>query len=368
MVDELIVNALNNYQDGIIILDQTGKMVFSNQIAKQQLCLPDQFTSAEFINIFKVCCKPNSDTLNIIKNALLENRLSRVQAETVKHESFDVNIVPILNSNKQVIGKGIYIHDNNSFRELEKSKTDFLSIASHQLRTPLGSIKWNMEMLFGGDMGEISPPVKETLMEIYQSIQRMLVFVTDFLIVSRIDHNSVPDLPAEIEIINVIYDVIKELRFVSDDKVEEIEVVRANDCNPKLIIDSQRFRDVIQNILNNAVKYNLPNSKVLVTVTQNKDMVQISVEDNGIGIPDENRHQIFNKFYRANNAIQAGGEGSGLGLYVAKSYIEAWGGKIWFESEEGKGSTFYFTLPNNPVLHSLDNNLNNETKERSIIQ
>lgn len=368
MFEELIINALNDYQDGIIILDLTGRMVFSNRLAKQWFILPDQFTNEEFVNIFKACCKQDPDTLSIIINALLEERISQVQVETIKNKSLDVSFVPILDSKNQVVGKGIYLHDNKGLKEVEKSKTDFLSVVSHQLRTPLGSIKWNMEMLIGGDMGEITPPVKETLMEIYQSIQRMLTFVTDFLIVSRIDQNRVSDLPVEIEIINVINDVIKELKFVSNNKITEIEVVRVNNCNPRLTIDSQRFRDVIQNILSNAVKYNLPNNKIIVTVMQNQNMVQISVADNGIGIPDENRDKIFSKFYRASNAVQASGEGSGLGLYVAKSYIEAWGGKIWFESTKGKGTTFYFTLPNNPIQHALDNNLNKGTKVEEQIK
>lgn len=249
---------------------------------------------------------------------------------------------------------------------LKINQTEFLSVVAHQLRTPLGSIRWNLEMVLSGDMGELSPELKESMMQIYQSVQRMIILVNQVLIVSRIDQNRVQDQLVPVDIIAVIKDVINEIKFVSRQEHVNVNLLVPHPIN-KIIIDPQRFRDVILNLISNAVKYTHINGQVIVEVKTNSDFIAINISDNGIGIPKKEQAKLFSKFFRASNALKSQTEGSGLGLFIVKSYVEAWGGKIEFKSPiqtittatgvQGIGTTFTLTIPLVPKAHSLDQNL-----------
>ena len=270
---------------------------------------------------------------------------------------YEMFINPVRSFGGEIAGAALVLHDVTNIKEIDRVKTEFLSIAAHQLRTPLGSMRWNVELLLTGDIGEVSKDVRDVLMQVYQGTQRMIVLVGELLLVSRIEQSRVFDQPSEVNVLVVIKDVMKELEFSSQEKAVSVELKTDNKSLPTLYIDSQRFRDVIQNLLSNAVKYNQPGKKVRVTVRHQDKQVLLEVEDQGIGIPKKDQGKIFSKFFRADNAAKSQTEGNGLGLFIAKSYVESWGGKVWFDSREGQGTVFYLRLPEKPINHILDKNL-----------
>lgn len=232
--------------------------------------------------------------------------------------------------------------------ELEKKKTEFISIASHQLRTPLGSIRWNLEMLLQGLYGPIPKEIEEVLRQIYQSDLKMISLVNNLLSASRIDQGRIFDEPVATDIEQVIREVAAEIEIEAQKKLIIGELQFPKEKLPPIVIDSNRLREVIKNLLSNAIRYNRKNGKVIVQVEAQPDCAAISVTDNGIGIPENAKENIFGKYYRAENAVNTTSEGTGLGLYIIKSYVEGWGGKVWFDSKQNEGTTFRLTIPFQP--------------------
>ncbi len=259
--------------------------------------------------------------------------------------SISDSAAPIKDRDGNIHGCVIVFRDATKERELEQAKDTFVSIAAHQLRTPLGSIRWNIEMILDGDMGELSPDLKEALGYVYENDKRLITLVNDLLNVSRIDQKRIPYEPAVVNIIEVIHDTIRELEADASKKNMQIKFDALQKDTINLTLDKKRFREVIENLTSNAVKYSIPHSEVVIKVIPVEDSIQISVTDSGIGIPEKDKANIFSKFFRAQNALKSETEGTGLGLFVVKSFVENLGGSVWFESIENKGTTFFIKLP-----------------------
>lgn len=223
-------------------------------------------------------------------------------------------------------------------------KTEFLSVASHQLRTPLGSMKWNLESLLAGDAGVLKKDIKVILKDVYDSNKRMLTLVNDLLNVSRIDQGRIKDDPKETDIKELIDASIREIGPLAKQKDVEISTQIASKL-PHITLDPTRFYEVIKNLLSNGVKYNKPGGMVTINVEHSGDFVSIKVTDTGMGIPRNDQPKIFSKFFRAKNAVVSETEGTGLGLFVVKSYVEGWGGTVECKSTEGKGTEFTLRIP-----------------------
>ena len=169
--------------------------------------------------------------------------------------------------------------------------------------------------------------------------------MNDLLNVSRIDQGKVKEEPEMTDILEKIKAAIEEIKPEAERKSVSVVLEVDEGSIPKIMIDPKRLREVVQNLVSNAVKYNNPNGNVVVKVDKAGEMISVRVSDTGMGIPKKNQGRIFSKFFRAENAVKGEAEGSGLGLFVVKSYVEEWGGKVEFESEEGKGTTFTILIP-----------------------
>ncbi len=232
-------------------------------------------------------------------------------------------------------------------KEIGRQKSEFISIVSHQLRTPLGSMRWNLELL-KSDVQALPQEAQERLNETYKSGLRLIRLVGDLLNVARIEGGRVKDEPELSEISGIIESAVKEMGQEAHKRSVSIEFSSKKPDIPKVMIDPKRFREVIQNLLSNAVRYTLPGGRVSVAADYTSTSIEIAVSDTGIGIPEKEKSKIFTKFARAENAARIDEEGTGLGLFIVKSYVEDWDGKVWFESQEGKGTTFYISLPLQP--------------------
>lgn len=244
-----------------------------------------------------------------------------------------------------VIGSVILFRDITHEIEISRSKSDFVAIASHQLRTPLGSIKWNLEMLLQDEFGKLPDSAKETLNLILRSNQRMIDLVNDLLSVSRIDLGADFDQLETVNIKQIINDVLTESKIAAQKKNLIIEFNPNPNISWNLTLDRRKFYEVVTNLVNNAIKYNRTPGKITIILIDNIENIQIALSDTGIGIPPKDQNRVFTKFYRSDNAVKSNTEGTGLGLYVVKSYVDKWHGKIWFESEINKGTTFHLELP-----------------------
>ena len=235
---------------------------------------------------------------------------------------------------------------NAKLQELDQMKTDFISIASHQLRTPLTAIKGYSSMILEGTYGDTSLKIKGAVDKIFQSAQRLIYIVNDLLDVSRIEQGRFQLALEEVKIANVLKDVVEELRTNAQKKNLDLSFnVSIDDAEVKIKADPSKIRQVLTNLVDNAIKYT-PSGYVKAELQRVGATVLISVKDSGAGISPETLSNLFQKFTRAKNVAKLHTDGSGLGLYIAKQIIDAHQGKIWAESTgEGHGSRFCVGLP-----------------------
>ncbi len=229
--------------------------------------------------------------------------------------------------------------------EISKMKSDFIDIVSHQMRSPLTSIKWGFEFLSSKN-AKISRQKKEEYFEnIKENIARMIELVDDLLIVSKIEQGKFPISSRMISPKKIIEKLISRFKVFADAADIKVFFSCSKDAEIEIFTDPSLLKLVIENLIDNALHYTNGGGKVEISLQVKNKKLLFKIKDSGIGIPASEKRYIFQKFFRAKNALRKVTRGNGLGLYLCKTIIEKLGGKIWFESEENKGTTFYFTLP-----------------------
>ena len=234
--------------------------------------------------------------------------------------------------------------NNVHLQRIDATKDEFISVASHQLRSPLTAIKGYISMLLEGDYGKLVPHQVEVLKLLSRSTNEVINLLNDMLNVSRITAQKFELTRTAARLDEIVSDVAAELQPLADEKELELAVNLPAKPLPPMYLDPMRIRQVIINFIDNAIKYT-EHGKVEVHLDHDAETVSFSVTDSGIGIPEDELEKMFTKFYRAANARQVVGAGSGLGLYVAKRIIEEHSGVVVMHSVEGQGSTFGFRLP-----------------------
>jgi len=253
-----------------------------------------------------------------------------------------ISITPIAYG-KKILGAVEVFHDITREKEIDRAKSELISLASHQLRTPLSTIKWYTEMLLEGDVGKLQVKQDDYLQKIYQGNQRMIDLVNALLNVSRIELGTLKSAPEPVKIVEIAQSVLGELKPQITAKKLEITESYAEKI-PIIKVDPRLTRIIFQNLLANAVKFTPPKGKIHLEISKEKSGLLIGVSDTGCGIPASQQGKVFTKLFRADNAIAKETEGAGLGLYIVKSIVEHARGKIWFKSTENKGTTFYVRL------------------------
>jgi len=256
---------------------------------------------------------------------------------------FASTIAPII-INGEVEGSIMSFRDVTKESEVDRMKTEFLSLASHQLLTPSTSVKWISELLLKGEFGELKKKQLEHIKNIYNSNESIISLVNSLLNVSRIESGRIVIEPKPIDLNNLVEELLLELKNKIKSK-EQLFSLKSEKELPKINIDPHLIKEVYKNLLTNAIKYTPVKGNISVDISKVKNDIVSKVSDNGYGIPAEDKKRVFEKFYRGENITGIEKDGNGLGLYLVKQIIEVSGGKIWFESEIGKGTTFFFSLP-----------------------
>lgn len=240
------------------------------------------------------------------------------------------------------------IQSLNRLLEVSRMKSEFVSVVSHQLRTPLSGLKWSLNLLMSGRAGDFQEEQLEQLKMIKENNQRMIDLVSDLLDVSRIEQGHLGLRPETVNLLDLAQALV--LGYTSLAKASNVILgLEAGGELPsaswRIKIDPKRIKLVMDNLVNNAIRYIQGGGWVKIRLKNKGNSIRCEVEDNGVGVPKNDQKYIFQKFFRSQNIMKYQTEGTGLGLFIAKAIIEASGGKIGFWSQEGKGATFWFELP-----------------------
>ena len=241
---------------------------------------------------------------------------------------------------------------NEQLKLLDKAKSEFLSVTSHQLRTPLTAIKGYVSMMLEGDFGQVQPKQKEVLNTVSESTERLVHLISDLLDLSRIESGRMEFDFVALNLCEMVKSVIDELKQKAAQKNLYLYFDNVHRSCPNIRADDEKIRQVVINLIDNAIKYTVSGG-VTVRLMVVGDDLQFSVADTGIGIAAEDKPKMFEQFFRSEQANEVTHEGTGLGIYVVKKIVEAHHGKIWFESAgSGKGTTFFVNLPipKGPIL------------------
>lgn len=341
---------LVSLSDGLIVFDKEKKIVLVNPASERILELKEGQVLGKKIN--QISGFPILDKLYQTLDNKIEwtgRKYELILGESLKR-FFQVSVTPIF-VGKEQIGLMITLHDVTREKEVERLKTEFVSIAAHQLRTPLSATKWILRLLLDGDVGKLSKEQIGFLEKGYQSNERMIILINDLLNVAQMEEGRFIYKPSFSSLEDIAQKNIDGLKETAQKKEIEIIFNKPKDgLSKKVKIDENKIGIVFQNLLDNAIRFTKPGGKVVISIEYDKINARVTVEDTGVGIPDEQQARIFTKFFRAGNVIKMETEGSGLGLFICKNTVSAHGGKIWFKSEENKGTTFYFTIPLNTKL------------------
>lgn len=237
-------------------------------------------------------------------------------------------------------------HANQKLGELDAAKSDFISVAAHQLRTPLTGIKWSYTALLDKTTGPLNADQKEIAEKGLSAINQSIDLINDLLNVAHLEEGKLDFAFKRQSLIPIIKKAAAGIKLITEEKkITMTQKIPPEAGFPELNIDADKMGLAVANLLDNAVKYTPVGGRIDFSVSQDQGLVKISVQDSGIGIPKSQKGRLFSKFFRADNATKVQTSGTGLGLFMVKNVIDRHSGKIIVESEEGKGTTFIITIP-----------------------
>jgi PAS domain S-box-containing protein len=339
---------LDSTSDGIVLVSRTGRIEAANRRAGDLLGFdPAEVVGVELAELMAGYRGSISDyersfgalrTLLDDPDRAIEGDLDLRTFKRIVHWVAQ----PTHDASGATIGFTLTLHDVTQEREVSQMKSDFVSFVTHQLRTPLAGIKWMLEL--AAQSSDLPEEPRSYVEDARSAAERLVGLVNDLLNVSRLERGKLTVTPQPTDLRELTRSVLDELSVLVRDKghrlsVGEIEAV------PPLMVDPQLLRQVILNLVSNAIKYTPAGGDIAVRMSRQDRQVLWAIQDSGIGISKQAQERLFEKFYRAENVVTIETEGTGLGLYLVRLIMEQLGGRVWCESEEGEGSTFLFTLP-----------------------
>ena len=343
---------LSSIGDAVVACDKAGKIILFNHVASELSGVTIEKAMGQHYKNILSFAKENTGEIgeDFIGKAIVEGHVTFMVNHTViiskegERTPVTNSASPIFDKSGAISGCVVTFRDITETQIMDKAKTEFVSLASHQLRTPLTSIKWITEMFLKGEIGTITGKQRESLKIICKASQRMVALIRALLNVSRLELGTFSITTEPLEISKVLDDTVAD--FDLQLKAKKIKIVKNYASKlPTTTADPILLKIIIQNLISNAINYSSPKTPITIKIEKDKHNFLLTVSDHGIGIPKKDRSKVFTKLFRANNAQLFQTDGTGLGLYLTKSIIDSVAGKIWFDSEVNKGSKFYVQLP-----------------------
>ncbi len=347
--DEAILESIG---EGLVVVDTQGTIIVMNNMFEKMLGVrKDTILGKSYTAAFILADEhgvPLAEEKRPLSRILTSGTAVAETLQLIKNDGsllpVRITVTPVFAGSKLIGGVDI-IHDLSKEREIERLRADFLALASHQLRTPLSGTKWLIETMLAGVIGTFTKKQKEYLRNIYLTNERMIRLVYDMLSVLRLESNDAAVETKTISARELFDDILVTSRTAAQSKKMRLQSSLSQGEEVKLTTDPVILRSILENFVSNAINYSPERSTaVLAARSEGKDIV-FSVADTGIGIPPDERRKIFERFYRASNARAQKPDGTGLGLYIAKVLSQKIGATITFDSELGKGTTFYLRIP-----------------------
>jgi len=349
--DESILGSIG---EGLLVIDKGGVVSMTNQAAGKMLgydaqeiigmpileVLPMESEKGE-----KILDKERQVYSSINKGKTMSGVFYCIRKDKTKFAASITSSPIVLDG--EIIGAVDIFRDITKEKEIDRAKTEFVSLASHQLRTPISAIKWYSEMLLDPGktkVGKLNVKQKRYIHEIYHGNERMIKLINNLLSISRIELGKLAVNLVPVDLKGLAEEVIKEQKPEIVKRSQTVSVEQKGEI-PRVYSDPTLLRMVVENLLSNAVKYTHEKGEIDFIIKKQGQNILFEAKDNGIGIPKAEQGRIFEKLFRSSNAMIVDKEGTGLGLYIVRAIINSLGGEIWFKSEQDKGTSFFFTLP-----------------------
>jgi signal transduction histidine kinase len=354
-------NIISNIGDALIVYDQDFRVLFFNPAAETLFRIKAADIIDEVISP-KFAERPDRKLLaQVVFPSLAPTLVYRSKAGTypqIVDISFEepllvlrVTTATVVDEQGTVAGFLKIINDRTQEISLLKSKSEFIAVASHQLRTPITEVVWGLEAI-GGEAEQLNPALRETVEHTAAAAKKVQAIVEDLLNVAKVEEGQTGYVFEETDPVLFLDTLLAAALPQVQRAGLKLYFDRPKEAVGKVMIDPQKLSMVVSNLLDNAVRYNTQGGQIIFKLGAAEDprFIQVSVKDTGIGVPAEQLGKLFTQFFRADNAVKFQTDGSGLGLYIGKTIVQAHGGRMWAESEANRGSTFFFTLPRDTAL------------------
>lgn len=359
---------LASIDDGVVLVDAVGTIQLFNPAAehitgwkaKDAIGLDHQ-SVLKFINDKGESYPPDQNPINITLQTRDTTRDNNgcLKTHSDKTISVNVSVSPLAEEAGQIGGAAAVFRDVSEERQEEKQRTEFISTASHEMRTPVAAIEGYLALALNEKVAQIDAKARDYLVKAHLSTVHLGNLFQDLLTAAKSEDGRLSNHPVIIELGDYLQQMVSDLRFTAEKKGLNLDFligggehsVNATDGNQKVVrplyyvnADPERLREVITNLFDNAIKYS-EKGRIVIGLTGNENVVQLRISDNGQGIPAEDIPHLFQKFYRVDNSATRVIGGTGLGLFICRKIVELYNGRIWVDSKLGEGSTFYINLP-----------------------
>ncbi|MFH0892703.1 MAG: PAS domain S-box protein [Candidatus Falkowbacteria bacterium] len=342
--------AVKYASDMVVITDNKGAILYANKAAEKISGYSQSEIIGEKIGGRKLWGgTKDSDYYNAMWTRIRDEKktfigeLKNKRKDGTEYEA-EIRISPVFDDNKDILFYIAIERDITEQKEIDRAKSEFVSLASHQLRTPLSSISLSAELLLKDAAGQVTKEQAEYLNDIYEDVFKMSELINALLNISKIEMGTFVAEPEPAEIVDLIDCALAEVE--TQIKNKKIDVAKNIDrMVPTIEVDKNIIRVVMHNLLHNSIKYSGAGGRIEINAKRAGGSIILSVKDNGVGIPSRQQSKIFSKYFRADNVKKIEASGTGLGLYISRSLLEEVGGKIWFESRINQGTVFSFSLP-----------------------
>ncbi|MBI2019926.1 PAS domain S-box protein [Candidatus Daviesbacteria bacterium] len=341
---------LSSIGDGVIAIDKNHRIILFNNAASQLtgFGLSEVF-SLPYPNILRIVNEkdqtPAEDFIGLVLSGGNNKKQEHLAILTKDGREIPISysLGVIYDSDRRVNGVVVVLRDITHERQLDKMKDEFVSIASHELRTPMSAIKNLMSMIFEGDFGEVNEQLKDPLKDVAISTERLIQLVNDMLDVSRLETGRLKIVLEDAPLAGLVDEIVKLMQSLAQETGNHISVGSIDQSMVRT--DVSKFKEILSNLIGNALKFT-DKGQISISTKRQGSYIFVSVSDTGIGIAEEDKAKLFGKFSQIGTGALVRPPGTGLGLYISREFARKMGGDLWLESSgEGKGSTFTFSVP-----------------------